>query len=132
MVAKWRLPITRYEHDKFGAGSERLAQLGPLALLVEELDTVLRRSKRRMIWQGKNSQPAGAQALPEHPPRDRDASDCARVAHWPSSARMWPKCWIQRPSASRMIRHVRPKLFCTACQTVTQAAAPSGPIVRAA
>jgi hypothetical protein len=34
-----QLPITRYEHDKFGASSERLAQLGPLALVVEELDT---------------------------------------------------------------------------------------------
>jgi Transposase C of IS166 homeodomain len=38
MVAKLKLQITGYKHDKFGASSERLARLGPLELLVE-LDT---------------------------------------------------------------------------------------------
>ena len=34
------------------------------------------------------------------------------------------------PSRFKVIRHVRPKLACVACQTIFQAAAPSRPIAR--
>ena len=34
------------------------------------------------------------------------------------------------PERFKVIRHVRPKFSCTACQTITQAAAPSRPIAR--
>ncbi len=39
MLDKLKLQIARYKRDKFGASSERLAQLGQLELLVEELET---------------------------------------------------------------------------------------------
>ncbi len=39
MLETLKLQITRYKRDKFGTSCERLAQLGQLELLVEELET---------------------------------------------------------------------------------------------
>src|SRR5277367_3787403 len=47
-----------------------------------------------------------------------------------ASARTSARCWNTCPPASRLIRHIRPKLSCRACETIVQPPMPSLPIER--
>jgi transposase len=74
MLEKLKLQIARYKRDKFGASSERLAQLGQLELLVEELETG-RAEMEALVPAAVADSPASLRKpvrkpLPEHLPRE--------------------------------------------------------------
>jgi transposase len=103
----------------------------------------VRRWKRRQMWQGKNSQPracrrrAGrcASLCPSNLPRETVTHQTACACAGYGSARAFIGENVAEvlelvPERFKVIRHVRRKFFCTACQTITQSAAPSRPIAR--
>ena len=131
-----RLLIAKLRRAQFGRSSERLQrEVEQLELRLEELQSAQAQSAAR----AERTLPAKAQPvrrpLPEHLPRER-------VVHEPACT--CPDCGAAMrkigedvaevldylPSRFRVLRHVRPKLACTACERIVQVEAPSRPIAR--
>ena len=136
--------IAKFRRMQFGRRSEQMDDtIAQLELSLEELECV-------RAEQGTSDEtlapPVASDAsapakpkrkpLPEHLPRDS-------VEHLPADC-CCPDCGgaLKKlgedvaevleyvPASFRVIRHVRPKLACTACDSIVQAAAPSRPIAR--
>lgn len=133
-----KLLIAKLQRQQFGRRGERLDEtIGQLQLALEELEAV--RAEREAQSPTPEAQPSRRPArppLPEHLPRDI-------VEHVPGHA-CCPDCGgtLKRlgedvaevleyvPEHFKVIRHVRPKLACSACDTIVQAQAASRPIAR--
>jgi transposase len=137
MIEKLKLQVARLRRMQFGRSSEKLsAQIEQLELLIEELET-----------------PSPAPAPPAAPAHARTTRRPARrplPAHLPRepvihpAACACPSCGggLRRigedvsevldyvPAHWKVIRHIRPKLACDACNAIVQAPAPSRPIDR--
>jgi len=134
-----KLVIAKLRRLQFGRSSEKLArEIDQLELRLEELQTAQA--------QARTPEPAPASTtateqpvrrpLPEHLPREQ-------MVHMPSCS-CCPDCGgaLRRlgedvsevlehvPEHFKVVRHVRPKLSCAACQRIVQAHAPSRPIAR--
>jgi transposase len=135
-----KLLIAKLRRMQFGRRSEKVErQIEQLELKLEELEA------NRPVAASPASQPTSAEpaatakkcrTLPDHLPRQIKT-------HTPKQA-MCPECggtlkklgedvsemleWV--PASFKVIRHVRPKLCCTSCDVIVQAAAPSRPIDR--
>ena len=136
-LEKLRYEVARLKRMKFGRSSEQLdAQIAQMQLTLEDLEASLA------------SMPAAAVPTPKAPrakpvrrplPAQLPREDITHPA--PSSC---PGCgrelraagkdiaemleWV--PAHYKVLRHVRPKYSCTACDTIVQAPAPSRPIAR--
>jgi transposase len=135
-----KLLIAKFRRLQFGRSSEKLdAKIGQLELLVEELEA------NRATREARAPEAPGAKTerkerparrpLPEHLPRET-------AEHTPACT--CPECGGAMrkigedvaevleyvPASFKVIRHVRPKLACGACQKIVQAPAPSRPIAR--
>ncbi|MBA9859925.1 IS66 family transposase [Ralstonia insidiosa] len=134
-----KLLIAKLRRMQFGRSSEKLDhQIEQLELRLEEFEAD---EGAAPIEVPKTPRTAPEQAprkpLPEHLPR-------AILTHWPESGETCAACGGSMkqlgedvseqleyvPASFRVIRHVRPKLACTCCDHITQAAAPSRPIER--
>lgn len=135
-----KLLIAKLRRLQFGRSSEKLdAKIGQLELLVEELEAN-REGRRARTPQALAAKPEqkerpARRSLPERLPRET-------VQHTPACT--CPDCGatLRRigedvaevleyvPASFKVIRHVRPKLACAACQRIVQAPAPSRPIAR--
>jgi transposase len=135
-----KLLIAKLRRLQFGRSSEKLdAKIGQLELLVEELETnrAGREARAPEIPAAKPQQkerPA-RRPLPERLPRET-------VEHAPACT--CPDCGATMkkigedvaevleyvPASFKVIRHVRPKLACAACQKIVQELAPTRPIAR--
>jgi transposase len=134
-----RLLIAKLRRLQFGRSSEKLdARVGQLELLVEELEancaTREARAPQATAKPEQKVRPA-RRPLPERLPREI-------VEHTPACT--CPDCGATMkrigedvaevleyvPASFKVIRHVRPKLACGACQRIVQAPAPSRPIAR--
>jgi transposase len=134
-----RLLIAKLRRLQFGRSSEKLdARVGQLELLVEELEancaTREARAPQATAKPEQKVRPA-RRPLPERLPREI-------VEHTPACT--CPDCGATMkrigedvaevleyvPASFKVIRHVRPKLACAACQKIVQAPAPSRPIAR--
>lgn len=133
-----KLVIAKLQRQQFGRRGERLDEtIGQLQLALEELEAV--RAERETLTAPAEVPPSrrpARQPLPEHLPRDI-------VEHAPDDA-CCPDCGgtLKRlgedvsetleyvPEQFKVIRHVRPKLACAACDTIVQAPAPTRPIAR--
>ena len=133
---KLRVLLSRLKRMKFGRSSEKR---DPDQLLLA-LETVEEEIAARAQVEGsralaeKSSGKAGRKPLPAHLPREE-------VRHEPEGGRC-PGCGgkLHRigedtsevldyvPAQFRVIRHVRPRFACRACETITQMPAPSLPI----
>jgi transposase len=139
MLEKLKLQIARYKRDKFGASSERLAQLGQLELLVEELETG-RAEMEALVPAAVADSPASLRKpvrkpLPEHLPRETVTHQAACTCAGCGGALRFIGEDVAEvleivPERFKVIRHVRPKFACASCRTITQAPAPSRPIAR--
>ncbi len=136
-LEKLRFEIACLKRMKYGRSSEQLeAQLTQMQLTLEDLEASLAEIPEpiRPVPKEPAAKPV-RRALPAHLPRQD-------VVH--ETAYTCPGCGaaLRRlgedvsemleyiPGRYQVIRHVRPKFCCAACQKIVQAAAPSRPIAR--
>jgi transposase len=140
LIEQLKLQLARLKRMKFGRSSEQLdAQIAQLEFSLEELEA--NTAAAALSPQVPASAPASRpvrKPLPDHLPREP-------YVHEPSTgACHCPECggalralgedvsevleYI--PEHWRVLKHVRPKYSCGACQRIVQAAAPSRPIER--
>jgi len=144
-IEKLRFQIAKLRRMQFGRSSERITrQIEQLELQLEELETgEAADAARAEASQPEAPAPARAKPrrkpLPDHLPRQE-------VLHQPAgdSACICPACGGGMgklgedvtevldyvPGHFQVIRHVRPKYACQACDAITQAPAPSMPTPR--
>jgi transposase len=136
-LEKLRFEVAYLKRWRYGRSSEQFdAKLSQMQLTLEDLEASLAEVPEP-IRPAPKEPPAKPvrQALPAHLPRQE-------VVH--ESACTCPECGgtLRRlgedvsemleyiPGRYQVIRHVRPKFSCAACQKIVQAAAPSRPIAR--
>lgn len=149
MVAKLRLQIARRNRALFGASSERFDDAQGSLIEAPLLDELAARKPASKTAPDAALQAANTpdRSLPAHLPREtHEHQPPATAAHHdaPGAPCGCSACGgrLRRigadvseqleyvPAHFKVIRHVRPKLACTKCQTIFQAAAPSRPIPR--
>ena len=146
MVAKLKLQLARGHRAAFGSTSERLEGVQSSLIEGAPLDEVVPRAMPGNNTSAANK-PEIDRSLPAHLPREPHVHrPQASAAHRDSAGqacgctacggRLRPigtdvsEQLEYVPAHFKVIRHVRPKLACTKCQGIFQAAAPSRPIAR--
>jgi transposase len=140
LIEKLKVQIARLRRMQFGRSSEKLrTELAQLELALEELETAESARKPEPNEPEKAREPRS--------PRRRFPSTLPReeVVHLPTTGTCaCPKCGGElrrlgedddemidiEPVVLKVVRHVRPKFSCRACEAVTQAPAPDKPIAR--
>jgi transposase len=135
-IEKLLIQLARLKRMQFGAKSEKLdREIEQLELLIEELQTPGVTPSRAATDALTEKAAPVRRPLPAHLPRES-------VVHAPAAA--CPSCGGALrmigedvsemldyvPAHWKVIRHVRPKCACDACQQIVQAEAPSRPIPR--
>jgi transposase len=136
-IEKLKIELARLKRMQFGRSSEQLDQtIAQLELSLEELEASA--AQVAPIFEHgpvtENVKPA-RRALPESLPREtivhEAPCDCPACG---GALRAFGEDVAELleyvPSRFKVIRHVRPKFSCTACQQIVQAPAPSRPIAR--
>jgi len=123
--------IKKLQRAQFGRRSERL-DADQLALALEDLDGDIARIQegRPSVIKPSSERPAQRGSLPDHLPREDvvlDVGDticacCGGPLHAIGESVSEMLDWV--PAQLRVIRTVRPKYACRACETVVQAPAP--------
>jgi transposase len=139
-IEKLRATLALMRRARFGQSSERIEQLELLIGDLEE-EEAEQQARQDVVVARRSSQsearrPRGRQALPAHLARER-------VEH--AAAATCPACGSEKlsrigtderevleyvPSHFKVVVHVRPKMSCRTCETITQAPLPSLPIER--
>jgi transposase len=135
-IEKLRLELAKLRRMKFGRSSEKIAQqIAQLELILEELEASEAQLPTAPVELAARRDRPARKPLPDHLPRES-------VVHQPPS--QCPACGsamrkigedvsetLERvPAHFKVIRHVRPKLSCTKCDTIVQEPASSRPIAR--
>lgn len=137
LIEHLKLQIARLRRMQFGRSSEKLqTQIEQLELILEDLEEEQARAQPQPVVRAKpGKQMPVRRPLPEHLPRES-------VTHEPQAG--CPDCGsaMKRigedvaemleyvPASFKVIRHVRPRMACTCCERIVQAAAPHRPITR--
>ena len=135
-IADLQLQIAVLRRARFGRRSEKLdVQLSQLELMLEELQ-----STHADVVADKPPRPAAQRPvrkpLPDHLPRETQTLDPETDACPACGGRLKPlgedvsETLEYVPAAFKVIRIVRPKCACAACDTIVQAPAASRPIAR--
>jgi transposase len=136
-IAQLEARIAKLKRQQFGQSSEKLArEIEQLELELDELheDDGAQATERPAAAAALTGKPK-RRPLPSHLPREDEV-------HAPSC--ICPVCGAEMrklgedvtevleyvPASFKVIRHVRPKLTCRACETIVQAPMPSLPIER--
>jgi transposase len=139
LIEQLKLQLARLKKMKFGRSSEQLdAQIAQLEFSLEELEANAAAAvPPKAAANAPESRPA-RKPLPDHLPREPHV-------HEPSTGSCnCPECGGKLralgedssevleyvPEHWKVIKHVRPKYSCSACQKIVQANAPSRPIER--
>ena len=135
-VERLKLIIAKLKRMQFGRRSEKLdQQIDQFELRLEELQSAQAQATAPAEAKAAEKTQPVRRPLPEHLPRER-------VVHQPACS--CPDCGGAMrqigedvsevldyvPARFRVIRHVRPKLACTACERIVQLPAPLRPIDR--
>jgi transposase len=140
LIEHLKLQLARLKRMKFGRSSEQLdAQIAQLEFSLEELEAnAAAATPPPQVLTGPPASKPTRKPLPDHLPREPHV-------HQPATgACTCPECggtlralgedvsemleYI--PEHWKVIRHLRPKYSCSACQKIVQASAPSRPIER--
>jgi transposase len=134
-IDRLHLIIAKLRRLQFGPRSERIdREIEQLQLQLEALQSASTPVEAAPPAAEEKTQPM-RRALPEHLPRER-------VVHEPACTCLECGAAMRRigedvsevldyvPGRFKVIRHVRPKLACPACERIVQAQAPSRPIAR--
>lgn len=135
-IADLQLQIAVLRRARFGRRSEQLdQQLSQLELMLEDLQ-----STHADVVADKPPRPAAQRPvrkpLPDHLPRETQTLDPETAACPACGGRLKPlgedvsETLEYVPAAFKVIRIVRPKCACAACDTIVQAPATSRPIAR--
>jgi transposase len=133
-----KLLIAKFQRMQFGRKSEKLErQIEQLELRLEDLQADEGQTASSAQRQGKPFRmPPQKRPLPAHLPRDEqvhapteDACPACGGALKPLGEDVSEQLEYV-PARFKVIRHVRPKLACSCCDCIVQAAAPSRPIQR--
>jgi transposase len=138
LIEKLKVQIARLKRLHFGRSSEKLnAEIAQLELALEELETAETELPPQAASM-KALRKAPERALPAHLPREDSI-------HLPlSGGCICPACGgaLRRlgedsdemldlePVVYKVVRHIRPKFSCRACEKIVQAPAPAKPIAR--
>ena len=140
-VEHLQLLIARLQRMQFGRKSEKIAQqIEQLELRLEELqsepveDSVAEAKPSLLTNKDAASAKPARHPLPEHLPRqtrrhdpkESACPDCGGVLR--KLGEDVSEMLEYVPASFFVIRHVRPKLSCSHCERIVQAAAPSRPI----
>lgn len=133
-----KLTIAKLRRMQFGRKSEKLdRQIEQLELRLEDLQADCGQTASRAQRQGRSFRaPAQKKPLPAYLPREEQVHAPAKTT--------CPSCGGALkhlgedvseqlefvPARFKVVRHVRPKLACSCCDCIVQAAAPSRPIER--
>lgn len=139
LIETLRVQIARMRRMKFGASSEKLDHaIAQLELALEELEAEASTVTHSKPVAAKAERAAAVRSFPPHLPREE-------IIHEPAQGSCTcPDCGgtLRRLSADsdemldvvpvhwRVIRHVRPKYSCRACEKIVQAPAPVKAIAR--
>ncbi|HVI80879.1 MAG TPA: IS66 family transposase [Candidatus Acidoferrum sp.] len=145
-VERLRLIIARLRRLQFGRKSEKIQrEIEQLELQLEELEAG---NAEKREGTEKTLAPAAAavfaattrkparRSLPDHLPREvavhePEQNDCpACGGHLSELGEDVSEMLEYVPARFKVVRHVRPKLSCTQCDTIVQAEAPTRPIAR--
>ena len=144
-IERLRFQIARLRRMQFGRSSERITrQIEQLELRLEELEAAEAEDAAKADADGPPApHPQRARPkrkpLPEHLPREEVVHEpendgaCTCPACGGGMARLGEdvtEALDYVPGHFRVIRHVRPKFACTACEAITQAPAPPMPTPR--
>ncbi len=131
-----RMQVAKLRRMQFGTSSERLsAQADQLELGLEDAEVEAVAKAPPAVIRARDAAKPYRQPLPDHLPRED-------IVHAPAC--VCPDCGgaMRRvgddvteqldyvPASFRVIRHVRPRLSCRACERIVQAPLPSMPIER--
>jgi transposase len=144
LIARLRLQLARLRRMQFGRSSERLArEADQLELALEELEAdapALAEPDTPPAGEGTPGRPErrkpARRPLPDHLPREtvgHGADLCACPSCGGALRRLGEdvtEVLDYVPGQFRVVRHVRPRLTCRACEAITQAPPPSLPIAR--
>ena len=136
-LEKLRFEVACLKRMKYGRSSEQLdTQIAQMQLTLEDLEATLAATPEPLRPAAKEPplKPA-RRALPAHLPREDlvHESDCSCPACGGTLRRLGEdvsEMLEYVPGRYKVIRHVRPKFSCAACQKIVQASAPSRPIAR--
>jgi transposase len=143
-IARLKLLIEKLQRMLFGRKSEKLAhQIDQLELELEELYIARAQSERllpampdpgEMAAKAPTLKRAWPESLPReilrHVPDAPCCPDCGGA--WQTLGEDVSEVLEHVPATIKVIRHVRPRLACTQCDTIAQAPAPSRPIAKGA
>ena len=142
-IAKLKFQLARYRRAEFGRSSEKLARdIAQLELAIEtvETDQAERLAAQppavaALIGAAADAQKPARRPLPEHLPREEVVHQAPCTC--PGCGGTLRKIGADVtetldyvPGRFKVVRHVRDKLACRACDTVVQAPAPYHPIAR--
>ena len=139
LIETLRVQIARLKRMQFGKSSEKLErEIAQLELALEELEAEAATAEQRKGAPAKAERSSPVRSLPTHLPREE-------VVHEPASGICaCPSCGgALRPMGAdademldvvpvswRVVRHVRPKYSCRACEKIVQAPAPVKAVAR--
>jgi transposase len=144
-IEKLKFQIAKLRRMQFGRSSEKVTrQIQQLELQLEELETaegeeIVKADAEDRPAPVRNQSKAKRKPLPEHLPREEvihepaDGGACTCPACGGGMARLGAdvtEVLDYVPGRFQVIRHVRPKYACKACDAITQAPAPAMPTPR--
>src|SRR5580692_3243310 len=139
LIEQLKLQLAQLKRMKFGRSSEQLdAQIAQLEFSLEELEANAAAAPAPEAPAATPTPKPGRKPLPDNLPRE------PHVHEPPTGACSCPECGSAMralgedvsemleyiPEHWKVIKHVRPKYSCSACQKIVQANAPSRPIER--
>jgi transposase len=139
LIEQYRAQLAKLRRMTFGRSSERLdAEIGQLELKLEDLEEgeaarAAATKPPEKTAERERRQPV-RRPLPEHLPREEVVHEPAPICpscggtHFSKLGQDVTEVLEKIPARLKVIRHIRPKLSCRACETIVQAPAPDLPI----
>jgi transposase len=142
MIEQYKAQLQKLRRMQFGRSSEKLdSQIAQLELMLEDLEEG--EAARTASLSPKADQPGRRERerrqpvrrpLPEHLPREEIVHAPGEVCpgcggtHFSKLGEDVTEVLEKIPARLKVVRHVRPKLSCRACETIIQAPSPDLPI----
>jgi transposase len=146
-IEKLKVQLAALRRDRYGRSSERLAaEIGQLEMLIGDLEedaaereaAAAEKKRRAKGRSDKPRKPALRRPLPAHLPRETVLHEpvlacrcgCTDPARLTCLGEDVTEVLEKIPARLKVIRHVRPRYACRACEAMLQAPAPALPIER--
>ncbi|HEY8614053.1 MAG TPA: transposase [Roseomonas sp.] len=145
-IERLKIQLTALRRDRYGRSSERLAaEMGQLEMLIGDLEedaaereAAAEKQRRARGQSDKPRKPALRRPLPAHLPRETVRHEpvlacrcgCTDPARLTCLGEDVTEVLEKTPVRLKVIRHVRPRYACRACEAMLQAPAPALPIER--